>query len=154
MAEKRIYEISNPSDPVTLETDNELVAAVAVLLLGEGKMGLHRDDGETVLPIFLLAGPEDIDAWAKERGIEDGMQGLQGFVDEHRLEMAEVFETALVGKPGDRRSIMAALKAGGGDLKKALAAWNEEQRSSLNDICGVCFQYAERFREAAARSGD
>lgn len=62
-----LYEISNPSDAITIEHDDELVAAVAVLCIGEGRYGLVRPDGTQAMPIFLLGGAE---AWLATKGIE------------------------------------------------------------------------------------
>jgi hypothetical protein len=36
------YEISNPSDPITIQADDDMVAAAAGLLLGEGRYGIKR----------------------------------------------------------------------------------------------------------------
>lgn len=43
-----ICEIINPSDPSTLETDNFLAAAVGILIVGNGNLGLSTagEDGE------------------------------------------------------------------------------------------------------------
>lgn len=53
------YEIINPSDPYTIEHDDFLPLAAAVLLLGQGQYGAQPigHDGERV-PIFIFGGLE------------------------------------------------------------------------------------------------
>ena len=135
-----IFEIINPSDAVTLESDDPLVAAMATLVLSRGTYGLTDENDESVLPIFLFGGSED---WLKGHGIED----LGTYIDENWEAMAAVLETAVVGKMGKRKGIVAACEASGGDVKKALAAWNEQQRTSMTDICGSAFKLAEHLRK-------
>lgn len=137
-----IYEISNPSDCITIEADDELVACVAVLLLGSGKYGLVRQDGATVLSIFLLGGA---DAWIAER-VGDN---LDEWIEAHSTELATVLDTAMVVSVGLRAPLLKAIAAAGGDRQGALAAFNEERRTSMNDICGRARRLAARLREPA-----
>jgi glycosylphosphatidylinositol transamidase (GPIT) subunit GPI8 len=44
----------------------------------------------------------------------------------------------------DRKAILAAVKPHG---KKALARFNEERRSSMNDIAGYAHQLAQKLRK-------
>ena len=144
-----IYEIANPSDPVTLESDDPKLVAITILVTSQGKYGVTDEKGGTVLPVFLMAKAEDIDHWLKETF---GMpfSDIDAYMTENALRMAELLETAMVCQPGQRKALMVSIEAGGGDVKKALAAWNEEQRSSLNDICGRCFSLAKAFRQTHA----
>ncbi len=111
-----VYEVSNPSDRVTLLADSDAVAACAGLALGEGRYGITRGD-ETVLPIFLLGGFKQ---WADEVGFDPGDIAARW------REITACLRTAAIGNPPEdvRR-----------DLDR-LAAWNNERRTSMNDIPG------------------
>jgi len=60
------FEIINPSDPYTIESDDFAAAAGACVLLGEGAYGLREVDGEREMPIFLLAPLARIDGWFRD----------------------------------------------------------------------------------------
>jgi len=138
-----IFEVVNPSDAVTLEYDNPVVAGVVTLLLGNGQYGLEAEDGTTVLPIMLFAGEEGLKEWLSENGVDD----LGEFMKQHGLEIAECLETAMVCTVRERRAITKAIEVSGGDIKGAQEVFNEESRSSMNNICGNAFAWAKRFRE-------
>lgn len=119
------YEISNPSDPITIQADDDMVAAAAGLLLGEGRYGIKRDD-RTILPIFLLGGFEE---WAAEHKFGDD------YITAHKGEIAACLRTAAIGEPPT-------------DIRRCparLMEWNEERRSSLTNIAGRAHQIAARM---------
>lgn len=138
----RIYEIINPSDPVTLEAEDVAVAQAAVLLLGRGQMGLTDEDGEEVLPLLLFGGYEK---WAKDNKFD-----LTATLDKRATEVADCLESAVCADLSDRKAVLAAV---GGHGKEALRRYNDEKRSSLNDICGVAFSLAKAIREKKAKGG-
>lgn len=147
-----IYEVVNPSDPVTIESDSDTTASVAILLVGQGKYGLRRD-GDTVMPLLFLAEEEDLSRWLTENGVAGGLGGLQKFIDENTPEIASTLDTAMVASPSDRAAIAETIRASGGDQVKAIRAWNEAKRSSMNNICGACFKIASRLRSLAEKDG-
>lgn len=130
-----IYEIINPSDPVTIEADDLLVAQVATLLIGSGNMGLRDECDEAVLPIFLFGG---LDEWLASKGL-GGEDGLNGYIESHRAELSACLLSAACCKLGVRRALLKAM-AGAPDPQESIRAYNEEQRSSLNDICGFAHE--------------
>lgn len=130
-----LYEVINPSDKVTLETESEPAAIAAVLLLGRGKYGLSNEKGETVVPIFLLGG---YDAWAKEKGYDLGK-----VIEEASPEIAKALESSAVCSLSNRSALKAAL----GDDPGAVARWNEAKRTSMNDLCGAARSIAKHLRE-------
>jgi hypothetical protein len=134
-----IYEISNPSDPITIEYDDEKVAIAAILYLGRGKLGLTDEEGRDVLPVFLLAGDDYIEQWMKEKGIVDD------FVTENKAKIADCLDTAVVGGIMDRKGIIAAISKEE-DYRGAIERWNDVQRTSLNDIAGAAFEMADAIR--------
>ena len=138
-----IYEIINMSDPITIEADDVRVAAIATVFVGEGAYGLHDENGETVMPIMLFGDAQEaLDGWCKEHEIE-----FDSFAEENREAIATCLETALIGDLPGRKSIIRLMEAGGGDIREALKTWNDENSSSLNDICGRAFALARALRE-------
>lgn len=132
-----LYEIINPSDSVTLEADDVDVARAACLLLGEGKYALHNENDEEVMPLLFLGGFEE---WIAEHDFN-----LERINDTQRPALIACLESASCCSPKDRRAIRAAI----GDDPAALARYNDEKRSSLNDICGFAHKLAARYRAKA-----
>lgn len=131
----QIYKVSNPSDPITLAAESDAVAACAGLMLGRGKFGVHRkEDGETVLPIFLLGGFE---AWADE------VQFDAGDIPARWRELVACLRTVAVGEPPEDVR---------GDREK-LAAWNDKHRSSMNDISAAAQQVADWIEKTHGPNG-
>lgn len=90
------YEIINPSDYCTITAEVELVAAVAVLMIGEGNYGLGEIDGERLMPLFPFGGHEP---WLRERGVDD----LGAWILAHEPELADALDSVSL-RPGAERS--------------------------------------------------
>jgi hypothetical protein len=147
-----IYEIANPSDACTIEADDSVLAAIAVLILSNGAYGLYDEDGRTVLPIFAFSGPERLIEWLKDHGIEDGK--IDEFYAKNGDEMAKILESVAYGKIDDRKGITALTdKMSAADRLEALSKWNESRRSSVTDISAACLGLAKVFREKATGNG-
>lgn len=142
-----IYEVVNMHDPVTIETDNEMVAMLAVLSLGEGAYGLQDETGRSVVPVLLFASPQQTKDWLDSTGINIGQMGNQ-----YAAEIAECLRTALVCKPGERAKIMAKLGEDSGDIRTAMATWNDKKRSSMTDLCGFALSLAQAYEDHAAKN--
>lgn len=144
-----IYEVINPSDPVTIEAKGDLVASAAALILGEGAYGLKREDGEDVdCPLLMFAGSrteETLAAWCERAGIES----IGAYLDSHTEVIATCLDSVVCADFSMRKWILAACKASGGDFEKALAAFNDAKRSSTNNICGHAKYWAEKLRRNA-----
>jgi hypothetical protein len=138
-----IYELSNPSDQITFEADDDKVASACCLILGHGNYGLNRD-GETVVPIFLFAKEPEVVAWLEEHGLKE----LGEFMDAHAAQMAECLSSSAVCSVADRKA-MKAVVSQGGSMREALDAWNDAKRTSISDICGRAMQLADQFRKIA-----
>jgi hypothetical protein len=132
-----IYEIINPSDPITISTDDVLIAKAATLLLGHGAFGLRDETGESVLGIYLFGCGDE--ALQKE-----GFEDLGQFVMDHREELSRCFESAMVCGIKHRVALLAAI----GDDPQALERFNESERTSMNNIAGRAFEFAAQLREA------
>ena len=144
----RLCEISNPSDPYTIEVDDDpRPACAAVLLLGEGHYGLHEEGGEDVMPIFLFGGAVE---WLAKHGVPD----LATYIAEHLSEIADALDTVMIGKRSERarmERVLAEITSAEEDREKARAAWLDEKQTSLNDIGGRAVAMAKRMRDKAAR---
>ena len=138
-----ILEILNPSDAVTIETDNIVPAGIAIMIVGDGWYGLENEEGEQVVPITVLGSSE---AWLKEHGVDN----IEEYIKENRLKMAEILESVLYGHAEDRALFNAAIeKMSKEDAQLYREQWNDKKRSSLNDIGAACLHYAKAFREMA-----
>lgn len=141
-----IYEICNPSDAMTIEADEDLVAALAGLYLGQGQVGITSAKGEDVLPIFIFGGDEALVAWLKTVGI-DGIDGLKTTLMTRKDEIAACLESIAYGSITDRKGIMAVVEGKEHHERlEAMAKWNDAQRSSLNDYSTACFNLAKEIR--------
>jgi len=140
----RHYEIINPSDKVLVTADDDMIAAVAVLVLGRGRYGLRRDNGDLVLQVFLLGGADE---WIAEKGIAD----LEAYLKEHAAELAAVFESAFYGGVRELKALEAALEGASPEAAaRGRAKYNDTKRSSMSNIGAACAEYAVRLREMAA----
>lgn len=135
------YEIINPSDCVTLESDDELAAVAATVLLGRGAYGLVRTgDGERVCPVMLFGGADE---WLAEKFGGD----FGAWLDDNASAVADVLDTAMCCSAAERAALVAALAGLPDDeQRQRRAAYNDEARTSLNDICGAAATWARRLR--------
>ena len=139
-----LFEIINPSDKMTMEADDTTVAGVAALYLGEGKIGLENEQGETVFPLLFLGGQDALDEWKSQVGIDD----LSVWTFEHKDEIACCLESIVYGGFGDRRAVMELVEGKEHhEILQAMAKWNDRQRSSINDFSSYAFKLAKRVRE-------
>ena len=112
------FEVVNPSDYCTMDAPDLKVAAVAVILFGEGYYGLTGIDCNEGVPVFIFGGHE---AWFSQQfGI--GCSDAQ----------LECLNTR-------RKELVAALES--------VALPPNTERSSMNDICGRAHAVAQRVRQ-------
>ena len=134
-----IFEIINPSDKYTIETDSWKVAAKAGLLLGRGQYSLQEIGGEHELPIFLFGGLEE---WIQDE-FDTDIDGLMASVD--NLDLATCLDSIVVG---DRKNYLLGLGDKTGKEAEAFwAAWHDHNCSSMNDIGSYSKRYAAKLRE-------
>jgi hypothetical protein len=144
-----IYEVVNISDQITFEAQDEMIAIMACLLLGQGAFGLKGEDGETVSPILLFANEKQLLEFLQDKGIGDPKE----FIDAHMSDISECLASCAVCSVRDRKAMLAVIAKSGASMKDALEAWNEEKRTSLNDICGHARALADHFAKLAADGG-
>ncbi len=145
-----IYEIINPSDPITFEAEDVQLAIIACIYVGSGKMGLRDESEESVVPPMLFWDEARIAEWLTEKGF-DGIDGMHELAKEKKTELAAILRSGAVCKTSERKSLIKAIKAGGGDFQKSLRAYNENERGSLNDICGFMHSLADDIEGVAPK---
>lgn len=128
-----IFEITNPSDPYTMQSDSKAAAFVAVALLGQGYYGLSPlDSGQFSVPIALFGD------W--DKGIYDAaeihptsMEGVRRWLEvyENREPLATVLDSVRIGGIADR------------DRSKDE---HDSRRSSMNDIGRRAWRMAAQIR--------
>ncbi len=130
-----IYDIVNPSDDVTLETDDLDVARAVCIFLGGGKYGLNDEDGNEVMPLLFLGG---FDEFCEATGFD-----YPSTVRNRRAKFIACLRSAMCCRVSERKAIRAAV----GDDQNALARYNDEKRSSVNDICGYAHGVARQLEQ-------
>lgn len=146
-----IYEIVNPSDACTIEADDKTLACIAIIILSDGAYGLYDENGEAALPIFRFSDPARLVEWLHDRGISPDK--MDEFYAKSGEEMATILESVAYGKISDRQAILAVCEGKSPEERVvALAKWNDNKRSSINDICLACHNLAKVFRKKAAQA--
>ena len=135
-----IYEIINPSDMVTIESDNLIPAGIACWMLSSG-YGLHDENGDTVWPIVIFGGQDE---WLIDHDITD----LGEYIKENAIEIANILESAMYVSIGERKSIKLAMEKMSEDKSREyLRELNEIKRTSMNNIGEVCLSLADRLKK-------
>jgi hypothetical protein len=141
-----IYDIVNPSDAVTIEAGDSVLASIAIIVLGNGQYGLYDEDGRTVLGIFALSTPEKLIEWLRDNGVEDTK--MDEFYAKNGDEIATILESIVYGDASDRKAITALTESmTKTDRLKAVAKYNDSKRSSMNDIGTAALELAKGFRK-------
>ena len=139
-----IFEIINPSDMITIESDEPIIAGLAITLISRGQYCINDEQGNSPVPLFIFGG---FDNWLKEQKIND----FDAWISKNALKIADALESVLYGDASDRKIFEAAVsKMSKEDAVKFRTEWNENKRSSMNNIGSVCQQYAEKLRKLAA----
>lgn len=137
-----LYELVNPSDRVTIDAPDLQTARLACLLAGGGMYGLKaEDDSETNMPVFLFG--------VTEQGLKAHNLDIEAFSKDpaQMLKVADALDSALVVSLANRKALLAATK---GD-PEAATLWNEEKRTSMNNICATTRTLAKSLRIRASK---
>ncbi|MEN6475934.1 MAG: hypothetical protein ABFD81_18110 [Syntrophaceae bacterium] len=141
-----IFDLSNPSDPYTLESDDFEVACIAACLVGGGHYGISEIGGEKGMPIFIFGGHDE---WFVSTFGQTFKESLESISQNRRESLAECLESFLCGTPGDRNAYKKGLELIEGDERRKLWRdfWHDQRRGSMNDIGGLAWRWAEKVRE-------
>lgn len=142
------YEIINPSDKVLITGDDMEVLAVALCFIGNGKYALCNQDGDQVVPIFLFGGHDE---WFTEQFGVDLSTSIDRVTDTKPEALIEALESCFIGDFSDLASYQKGLDLieDADKREQWREHWKEERRSSLNDICGRAWTYADQVRNLA-----
>lgn len=132
----KLFEVVNPSDPITFEADDPDIAKLAALMLGRGRFGVTSEDGEEVLPLYIFGMSEE----EAERVVAPLAE--KGKTRDGKLALVAALDSFAVCSLSSRKALRAAL----GNDREALKRWNEEKRSSMNNICGAAAKLADSMR--------
>lgn len=134
---KELYEFLNPSDTITFYAENDDIARAVTLILGNGKAGCRKENGEQVDNCFTAFGNpapqkvyDEIEKWLKE-GNESLIQSFNSLGCCNRDERP-IFDEYIQND----------------EANKKFLKWDETHRSSMNDFCG----YARRLAKQIAKS--
>lgn len=118
-----LYEIFNPSDPITMYAPDTKIGGVAVALLGNGKYGIEGT------PIIF-----GWDKWFEEKGISNLLDWMA--IPENAELIVKCLRSVALGSICERNDYDAALEAiTDSELRaKFILGRNERRRSSMNDI--------------------
>ena len=135
------FEIINPSDRYTLLADDFQLACVVCILLGDGRYGLQEVGGQRHMPIMFLGGGDE---WAQAT-FGKSLTDLLEYGTKDKPALATCLESVLIG---DRATYNAALSKIDDPAKRAAwrDEWHDRHRSSLNDIGGFAYKWAENIR--------
>lgn len=144
----KIYDIINPSDAVTIEANDPIVAAVSILLLGDGQYALDDEEGHAAAPFFMFGGLEQ---WLREKGIDS----LDKYFKLHASDIAEVLRSCVYGSITDRRSYNIAIShIPEGEREVFRDRWNEARRSSITNIVKRGDELAKALTSKYKASGE
>lgn len=140
-----LYELIQPSDPITFYASDEAVARAVCLMLGDGKYGLHDEHGENLDTILLFCG----EAQAEKRLHDWFGDDVAGFMEAKQKDIAEALESVMVVGVKERAMFELALRAIDDPAKRETfkADLKERNRSSLNDITSRAWELAARLRK-------
>jgi len=126
-----IYEFITPSDAITFIADNDKIAFIVCLLIGEGKAGCHREDGESL---------NTMTAFTPESGRKEiyeqycGTEDVNACFEENIQEVALSLLSFAYGNINDRKQYDDAILAitDPEKLKKFKEKHEDRQRTSLS----------------------
>ena len=134
-----ICRIINPSDPYTLKTDDFVLGAVAVAILGGGKYGLDGPEGRSTPILFGW------DEWLAEHVGDVGE-----YIAANKAKLADVLDSVMIGPAAHREDVEAMLREIPEERRAAwLAERQDRHRTSLNDIGTAAYALAARLRGGA-----
>jgi len=138
--ELTLFRLINPSDPYTFYAPSLEVAGVCVALLSTGFGAEEVGGSDESTPVVF-----GWDQWLEARGIDSE------WIFEHRLEIADAYDSFLIGDEGKRE-----------DVESMLSMLNEEQRekwrndrqdrhrTSMNQIGEAAYARAKAIREGTS----
>lgn len=137
-----LYELIQPSDPITFEANCDKIAYFCALILGSGQAGIKRQDGEPCQSPLLMFHPEPMPLIESFLGCS-----LAEFCDQNALEIAACFNSFAYGSFEERQTFADAISAI--DNPEKLRVFKEKHedrnRTSMSPWVKNAWAYGERF---------
>lgn len=131
MAERRLYDLINPSDQITFRATPKEAGVIAAIMGASLYFVRDIETGED---------PSTEGALLDRRAIWSNADAIASY--------AKAWDSFLVGSPRDRSLFDEAVaKMTAEDAAAYRAKWHHEKRSSINDICQACWDAAARIAE-------
>jgi hypothetical protein len=140
------YEIINPSDCCGFYADSYMAATLATVVLGNGQYGAKPDDAAAKeVPLFLFGG---FDEWWNA---EFPDEPLEGVLERNKEAVGLVLRSVCYGTAAERRLYEDAVASITDDEKRAefVAKWNDEKRTSMNNIMERAHKIADQLLSTA-----
>ena len=141
---KTLWDLSNPSDPITFYGEDLEIVALAVVMVGDGQYGADTiPESEKCVPIFLFGGCRE---WWLKNFNKEPQESLE---KADKCAIAEILDSFLVGSNSNRAGYELVISKLNNDEDKL--KWRDEYhdktRSSMNDICSHAWKTAAKLRE-------
>ena len=123
-----IYELINPSDEITFEAEDDLIAKICALVVGHGRYGLHRitEDGEPMeIMLPFLSWP------TLEQVIEIIGKDINELLMENNEKVIACFKSFAVCPVKERETYRTYTN----NYTKNVSAWDNDKRTSTANIC-------------------
>lgn len=136
------YEFITPSDPITFKTENEKVAFFCCLILGGGKAGMRREDGEGCESPMVFLSPDPMPAIEQYLGCS-----LAEFDEPNISEIIDCFQSFAYGSLSERKKYDATVSnISNPEVLKAFKKEHENKnRSSMSKWVQAAWAYADGF---------
>ena len=140
-----IYDLCNPSDPVTFDAPSTEAALCATALVGEGHYSADPVEGDAIrIPIFMLGG---FDEW-----MAANMNGanLGDLIEANRDSVIQTLRSFVTGSVADRKMFDLSMShiQNHADRVEFARKWDDMKRSSMNAIARTAHDIAERMAQS------
>lgn len=138
----KLYELVNPSDPYTFYAPNIKIAGIVACQLSMyyGAFEVGNEDNRTP----MLFGWNE---WIEEQGIDSD------FMKKNMEVIGHAYNSFLIGNAEDREATEKMLAKADNPISACLN-YQEEQRSSMNDIGSEAYKFAKACFEQHRRNCD
>jgi hypothetical protein len=143
-----LFKIVNMADPYTVEAPSLDVAAVAAVLLGQGRYKFESLDGGENVPFFAFGGADD---WCMDHFKESLMELSNRVMDTKMSEVADCLDSVLYGDAQDRLDFLESTEGMNREtFEAARIIRQDDRRSSMNDIGERAYRMAAKLRQSVA----
>lgn len=146
-----IYDLINPSDPVTFVAEDDATAYAVALYLGRGKTPCTRED-RVDLDTMLMFASEDKIKESVKRNL--GTETVNEWIDANRIKFATALESFAYGSINKRKEYDDAIAAitDPEKLKEFTAKHEDRNRTSMNKWVDYAWKLAATVRKLEAEA--